>query len=156
MITLFDERLLSQAFSNLVKNAAEAIPGTDDETEALEGAERGKVHIHGQLLDDKYVIDIIDNGKGWPKENRHQLLEPYMTTRKKGTGLGLAIVVKVIEEHNGQMRLLDAPDYDETGRGAMVRITLPTANDPSLDEPTQEDQSEEGLTSQSETQTASI
>ena len=156
MITMFDERLLSQAFTNLVKNAAEAIPGTDDETETLDGSERGKVHIHGRSIDDKYVIDIIDNGKGWPKENRHQLLEPYMTTRKKGTGLGLAIVVKVIEEHYGQMRLLDAPDYEETGRGAMVRITLPMANDASLDETTQEDQPDEDLAPQSETQTASI
>ncbi|MEP1443188.1 MAG: PAS domain-containing sensor histidine kinase [Hyphomicrobiales bacterium] len=150
MTAMFDERMLSQAFANLVKNAGEAIPGNDDETDILDDAERGKVHIHGRPANGSYIVDIIDNGKGWPKENRHQLLEPYMTTRKKGTGLGLAIVVKVIEEHNGQMRLLDAPDYEETGRGAMVRITLPMA-----EETTQEDQPNEGLAPQSETQNVS-
>jgi len=129
MNTLFDERLLSQAFTNLVKNAGEAIPGADDDQPVDEGQERGKVHIQGIALNDSYVIEIIDNGKGWPKENRHQLLEPYMTTRKKGTGLGLAIVAKVIEEHRGKISLLDAPNYEEEGKGAMVRITLPKLSD---------------------------
>ena len=49
-----------------------------------------------------------------------------MTTRKKGTGLGLAIVAKVVEDHRGKLELLDAPDFKDTGRGAVVRITLPS------------------------------
>ena len=53
---------------------------------------------------------MIDNGVGLPAENRHRLLEPYMTTREKGTGLGLAIVTKIIEEHGGRIELLDAPE----------------------------------------------
>ena len=48
---------------------------------------------------------MIDNGIGLPKENRHRLLEPYVTTREKGTGLGLAIVGKIIEEHGGGIEL---------------------------------------------------
>ena len=67
------------------------------------------------------VIDIIDNGKGFPTENRHRLLEPYVTTRSEGTGLGLPIVAKIIEEHGGRLELLDAPGH----RGACVRIILP-------------------------------
>ena len=54
------------------------------------------------------VIDVEDNGKGLPSEDREKLLEPYMTTREKGTGLGLAIVRKIMEEHGGSIALLDA------------------------------------------------
>ena len=54
-------------------------------------------------------VDVIDNGKGLPRENRQRLLEPYMTTREKGTGLGLAIVKKIVEDHGGTLELNDAP-----------------------------------------------
>ncbi len=50
------------------------------------------------------------NGIGLPKENRHRLTEPYMTTREKGTGLGLAIVKRIMEEHHGRLMLEDAPE----------------------------------------------
>lgn len=118
----FDERLLSQAITNLVKNAGEAI--SPEEGKAKKGA--GTIALKAWSDEEQMVIEIIDNGKGWPKENRNQLLEPYMTTRKKGTGLGLSIVAKVVEDHRGKVELLDAPDYATTGRGAMVRVSLPT------------------------------
>ena len=54
-------------------------------------------------------IDVVDNGKGFPKDNRQRLLEPYMTTRAEGTGLGLPIVAKILEDHGGGLELLDAP-----------------------------------------------
>ena len=63
------------------------------------------------------VIEVTDNGKGFPTEGRQRLLEPYMTTREGGTGLGLAIVGKILEEHGGGIELLDNPD----GRGGRVR-----------------------------------
>ena len=124
MISYFDERLLSQAITNLVKNAGEAILPSDSDPKG----HVGKIDINGRIQGDLMTIEIIDNGKGWPKENRHKLLEPYMTTRKKGTGLGLSIVMKVVEDHKGKVELLDAPDYAESGRGAMVRISLPVNN----------------------------
>lgn len=122
MIGYFDERLLSQAITNLVKNAGEAIIPTESDP----AGHVGKINIKGSCDNHLMIIEIIDNGKGWPKENRHKLLEPYMTTRKKGTGLGLSIVAKVVEDHKGKVELLDAPDYATAGRGAMVRISLPT------------------------------
>jgi two-component system nitrogen regulation sensor histidine kinase NtrY len=72
------------------------------------------------------IVDVEDNGKGLPDEDREKLLEPYMTTREKGTGLGLAIVRKIMEEHGGSIALLDAHDTKEGGRGALVRLTFPT------------------------------
>ncbi len=77
------------------------------------------------------MIDVIDNGIGLPKQERQKLLEPYMTTREKGTGLGLAIVRKIMEDHNGSIELLDAPDLGPDDTGAMVRLIIgpPAAED---------------------------
>ncbi|MGA1861490.1 ATP-binding protein [Deferribacter thermophilus] len=55
---------------------------------------------------DKFVfLEIIDNGKGIPKEIQDKIFEPFFTTKPegKGTGLGLAIVKKIVEEHNGEI-----------------------------------------------------
>jgi len=123
LIGRFDPRLISQAFTNLVKNATEAI-------EALppEAASGAKITVRGRVEGESNIVEFIDTGIGLPNENRHRLLEPYMTTREKGTGLGLAIVSKIIEEHGGQLDLLDSPAVATGGRGAMVRITLPRPN----------------------------
>ena len=72
------------------------------------------------MADGMIRVDVIDNGKGLPRENRQRLLEPYMTTREKGTGLGLAIVKKIVEDHGGRLELHDAPADFHGGRGAMV------------------------------------
>ena len=91
----FDRRLISQALTNIIKNATEAIG-------AVPPAELGEAHRGQRRRDGKeVVIDVIDNGIGLPKENRARLLEPYVTTREKGTGLGLAIVGRILEEHGG-------------------------------------------------------
>lgn len=119
----FDSRLLSQAFGNLIKNAAEAIEAAE-----LESGISGAIRIRAVLRGNEIVVDVIDNGKGLPRENRQRLLEPYMTTREKGTGLGLAIVKKIIEDHGGHLELHDAPQDFHQGRGAMIRIVLPAVN----------------------------
>lgn len=116
----FDTRLMSQVFINLLKNATEAIESKENVS-----GEPGRVEVRAARQSNHYVIDVIDNGKGLPKENRQRLLEPYMTTREKGTGLGLAIVRKVLEDHGGTIELLDAPQVAEGGHGAMMRIILP-------------------------------
>ncbi|MES5048555.1 PAS domain-containing sensor histidine kinase [Rhizobium nepotum] len=118
---MFDARMLGQAFGNLIKNATEAI-------EAVEGEKRpGKILVRASFdeTNSRFVADIIDNGRGLPVENRHRILEPYMTMRDKGTGLGLAIVKKIIEEHGGYLELHDAPPEFDHGHGAMIRVLLP-------------------------------
>jgi two-component system nitrogen regulation sensor histidine kinase NtrY len=113
----FDRRLISQALTNIIKNATEAIA-------AVPPDELGKGRIRVSVTRDgpQVVIDVIDNGTGLPKENRNRLLEPYVTTREKGTGLGLAIVGRILEEHGGQMELFDAPEVATGGRGAWVQL----------------------------------
>jgi two-component system nitrogen regulation sensor histidine kinase NtrY len=118
----FDRRLMSQALTNLIKNAAEAIA-------AVPSAELGKGSIKVFAARDRgdIVIDVIDNGIGLPKENRSRLLEPYVTTREKGTGLGLAIVGRIVEDHGGSIELRDAADRIAGQRGAWVRVRFAAA-----------------------------
>ena len=118
----FDRRLISQALTNIIKNATEAIS-------AVPSAElgRGRIHLSIAREGGDIVIDVIDNGVGLPKENRSRLLEPYVTTREKGTGLGLAIVGKILEDHGGRIELRDAADKTPGARGAWVRLRFAAA-----------------------------
>ncbi len=113
----FDRRLISQALTNIVKNATEAVSAIPDEERGP-----GEIRIRITETDDTVGIDVIDNGKGFPVEQRRRLLEPYMTTREGGTGLGLAIVGKILEDHGGGIELLDR---DDEARGACVRLWFP-------------------------------
>jgi two-component system nitrogen regulation sensor histidine kinase NtrY len=124
----FDHRLISQVLTNLVKNAVEAIEGA-----GLEAIKDPQITVAAAIEGEKVRISVSDNGKGWPKENRNRLLEPYITTREKGTGLGLAIVAKIIEQHGGKVELVDA-EPDANGRiGASFVFRLPM-NKPKTDD----------------------
>lgn len=114
---LGDERLLGQAFGNLLKNAAEAIG-------AMVEAGESAGHIRIAMRRDPGGIEILidDNGPGFPRDVRNRLLEPYVTTRERGTGLGLAIVNRIIADHGGSISLQNRPDGQ---RGARVRVYLP-------------------------------
>ncbi|KLK92215.1 ATPase [Microvirga vignae] len=117
VVAPFDRRLISQAVTNIVKNATEAIAAVPED-------ERGQPQITVTLDDthpDYLILAVTDNGKGFPVEGRQRLLEPYMTTRDGGTGLGLPIVAKILEDHGGGMDLVDNP----TGRGGQVRMWIP-------------------------------
>jgi two-component system nitrogen regulation sensor histidine kinase NtrY len=128
IIAWFDNRLISQVLTNLIKNAVEAIEGA-----GLEAIRDPEIVAAARFEGEMVRVSISDNGKGWPKENRNRLLEPYITTREKGTGLGLAIVAKIIEQHGGKVELVDA-EPDESGRvGACFTFTLPR-NGPDSDE----------------------
>ncbi len=116
----FDRRLISQALTNIIKNATEAIAAVPEEVRG-----KGRIMVRLTASQPFYAVDIIDNGIGLPKENRHRLLEPYVTTREKGTGLGLAIVGKILEEHGGGLGLYDAPaGAGGDQRGALIRLSF--------------------------------
>ncbi|HVY50910.1 MAG TPA: PAS domain-containing sensor histidine kinase [Devosia sp.] len=116
----FDPRLIAQVLTNLIKNAVEAIEGA-----GLEAIKDPLIIVQIRKDGERARVSVSDNGKGWPKENRQRLLEPYITTREKGTGLGLAIVARIIEQHGGTVDLIDA-EPDANGRvGACFTFTLP-------------------------------
>ncbi len=109
-----DARQIRQVLTNLLKNAAEAIEGRD------EGLCPGRIEVVLRADDESLTLEVADNGRGLPAEERERLTEPYVTTRKDGTGLGLAITRKIVEDHGGQLAL-----EDREGGGAVVRVVLP-------------------------------
>ena len=113
----FDRRLISQALTNIIKNATEAISAVPPDE-----IERGRICVSAAREGRYIVIDVVDNGIGLPKEQRRRLLEPYVTTREKGTGLGLAIVGKILEEHGGRIELHDAAEKTPGARGAWIQL----------------------------------
>jgi two-component system, NtrC family, nitrogen regulation sensor histidine kinase NtrY len=121
-----DSTMISQALTNLIKNAGEAIESLQEK-----GIGPGYVPEIRVVMENGPAsarITISDNGIGLP-EDRARLFEPYVTTRAKGTGLGLPIVKKIIEEHDGTLTLEDAAIFPGADHpGAMAVITLPLKN----------------------------
>lgn len=120
-----DPTLMSQALTNLIKNAVEAIEGLEESNrpDGFIPEVQVNLEVHGP----EAILNISDNGLGFPP-NRAKLFEPYVTTRDSGTGLGLPIVKKIVEEHGGRMRLEDAAPFTPDARaGARVVVVLPLA-----------------------------
>ncbi|HMM14108.1 MAG TPA: PAS domain-containing sensor histidine kinase [Parvibaculum sp.] len=127
-----DGRLVSQALTNILKNAAEAIRGQhearaqyEDEEESGAGGMIGRIQVALEETPSTVAIVVTDSGCGLPKTDRTRLTEPYITTRTKGTGLGLAIVNKVMEDHGGTLILEDAPASEGWESGARVKLIFP-------------------------------
>ena len=109
---LGDATQLRQVIHNLLQNAEDALADQDD------------AEIELLTRSDSRRVDLIlrDNGPGFAPEILSRAFEPYVTTKARGTGLGLAIVKKIIDEHEGEIRLANR----ETG-GAEIRIRLRSA-----------------------------
>ncbi|MBV9537629.1 MAG: PAS domain-containing sensor histidine kinase [Acidisphaera sp.] len=109
-----DRRLLGQALTNLLQNAADAI------AMRAEG-QPGAITLSVQEAAGEISLAVADNGVGLPEQDRSRLTEPYVTHKPKGTGLGLAIVKKIMEDHGGRVTLDDRRD----GPGAVAVLVLP-------------------------------
>ena len=105
-----DPTQLRQVIHNLLQNAQDALVGSTGP----------KIEIETERAGGQACLRINDNGCGFPEAIMARVFEPYVTTKSRGTGLGLAIVKKIIDEHNGTIRVVNLP-----GGGASVSITLP-------------------------------
>jgi two-component system nitrogen regulation sensor histidine kinase NtrY len=113
-----DRGQIRRVLTNIVENAVNAIEERDETTSKTKGYVKV---VAEKSQDGKIVLNVRDNGRGFPADmETTRLFDPYVTTRKKGTGLGLAIVNKVVAEHNGSVELLRRPEG-----GAEVVIVLP-------------------------------
>ena len=122
-----DATMISQALTNLIKNAGEAIETLKDKGPPKDLVP--EIQVTMEQDGKRACITIADNGIGLP-EDRARLFEPYVTTRNEGTGLGLPIVKKIIEEHGGTLLLEDAPVFEgQSHFGAMAVIRLPIGSD---------------------------
>ena len=120
LTAMCDERLITQALTNVYKNSGESVTRRFDAT----GADGLKGLVRTQVTETKTHINlrITDNGMGWPFPDKERLLEPYVTTRDSGTGLGLAIVMRIADDHGGSLTL---HDRDDGITGAVIEIRLP-------------------------------
>ena len=114
-----DGRQISQALTNLLKNAAEAIDGREEFANGKD-LPKGEISLSLTVEEENVTLSVADNGRGLPQQERERLTEPYVTTRAKGTGLGLAIVKKIMEDHKGSLTL-----EDHVGGGAVVSLIWP-------------------------------
>jgi two-component system, NtrC family, nitrogen regulation sensor histidine kinase NtrY len=116
-----DRRMIRQAVTNLLRNAADAVGMRPRETGAA-----GTIVIAVAESNGLVSIEVTDDGIGLPSGDRERLMEPYVTHKPKGTGLGLAIVKKIMEDHGGEVLLEDRPD----GPGAVAILRLPSTVEP--------------------------
>jgi nitrogen fixation/metabolism regulation signal transduction histidine kinase len=101
-----DPQMMGRVFGNIIKNSIEASP------------ESVVIDIRVEKKDNSIIIVIKDDGPGFPTEKLEKIDTPYITTKKSGTGLGLAIIKKIVDEHEGSLKL-----YNDNG--AVVEIALP-------------------------------
>ncbi|MBT6410406.1 MAG: ATP-binding protein, partial [Nitrospina sp.] len=112
---------LKQVFLNLIKNAIEA------------SRKGGKIQIvtrvssgyaikaaSSPIPQQNIVVEIIDSGSGMDEPTQKKLFTPFYTTKTKGSGLGLAICLKIVEDHNGKIKITS-----EKGLGTTVQVFLP-------------------------------
>jgi two-component system nitrogen regulation sensor histidine kinase NtrY len=100
---------LRRAFSNLFRNAAEAMGGRGTIDVGVAGEGRG------------IIVTVADHGPGIPPELRGHVFQPYMTTKVDGTGLGLALVRQTVDAHSGTIAASETP-----GGGATFTLIFPT------------------------------
>jgi two-component system, NtrC family, nitrogen regulation sensor histidine kinase GlnL len=114
--------LLVQVFLNIIKNAAEAVPGAEGEIILTTGYRHG-LRLAGPGGEGRrhlpLMVAVADNGAGIPDDMRPYLFDPFVTTKRNGTGLGLALVAKVIGDHGGVI------EFDSQPRRTVFRVFLP-------------------------------
>jgi signal transduction histidine kinase len=108
---------LREVLTNLLFNAADAIPGS------------GVITLKTRRQDDEVILEVRDTGAGMSADVRQHCLEPVFTTKgDHGTGLGLAMVFGIIKRHQGTLEIDSEP-----GQGTTVRIRLPASVPPAVE-----------------------
>jgi two-component system sensor histidine kinase PilS (NtrC family) len=119
-----DPDQMKQVFWNLFINAAQSMSnGGEIQVQMATGNAWGvtSLSLSSQLRGKEWVkISIVDSGVGIAPEEKEKIFEPFFTTKENGTGLGLSIVHKIIENHNGLIKV-----ESELGRGSTFTIFLP-------------------------------
>lgn len=99
---------LGQVLLNLLKNALQAMP------------DGGRLCLKANVSGKNVTVTVSDSGQGISSEGMNRIFEPFFTTKARGTGLGLPLCKKIVEEHEGRIRVESTP-----GKGTTVFITLP-------------------------------
>ena len=105
-----------QIIHNLLRNAEDA----------QEELEQPRIEIATRQVDETVEMVVADHGPGFPPEIIARVFEPYVTTKVRGTGLGLAIVKKIVDEHQGKIRI---NNLQPTGAEVCIRLPLASGHE---------------------------
>ena len=112
---------LKQAFLNLIKNAVEASPkGGQVRISTLYNTDYAFRKKKDPLSPHNIIVKIIDSGPGMTDATMKKLFTPFFTTKKRGTGLGMAISLKIVENHNGKIKITSRENI-----GTVVQVFFP-------------------------------
>ncbi len=103
-----DRELLQQAFSNLVLNACEAMPGG------------GALGLEARRSSEGLEIEVADTGVGIEPDMLDKIFDLYVTTKSRGSGIGLSLVYRIVQLHDGDIRVVSTP-----GEGTRFTMRLP-------------------------------
>ncbi len=107
IVTLIDADKINEAVFNIISNANQA-------------TDQGSITVRTRREENDAVIEILDIGCGIKEDDLKNIFNPFFTTKTEGTGLGLAVTHKIIQEHNGKIKVESA-----WGGGTAFRIYLP-------------------------------
>jgi len=107
IMVMVDPDRIKEAVLNIFTNAAQA-------------TDHGTITVRTRCEDNEAVIEFIDTGCGIKEDDIKNIFNPFFTTKPQGTGLGLAVTHKIIQEHNGKIKVESA-----WGGGTAFRIYLP-------------------------------
>jgi two-component system, NtrC family, sensor histidine kinase HydH len=127
-----DESLCEQAFVNIIQNAYDAM-----------GSEGGRLSVAAEISRslgrDGIEVRLCDSGPGVPEALREQIFNPFVTTKKTGVGLGLSIVSKIIDGHQGWIKVESGRSPDNTqSQGACFVMFFPLAVEATSSRPASE------------------
>ncbi len=94
-----DEKLIEQVLINLIKNASEALMDIDSP----------EIKLETEIINDKILIKILDNGKGISPEVLDNIFIPFFTTKEKGSGIGLSLSRQIMHLHGGNISVKSKP-----------------------------------------------
>lgn len=105
MLVYADEGLVSQVVVNLLKNAREAVAAQPD----------ARIDVRARIDERENIrIDVTDNGKAIPAAVTENIFTPFFTTKADGSGIGLSVSRRIMQLHNGSLRLTSNTDHRVT------------------------------------------
>lgn len=103
-----DPEQMKQVIYNLIRNSKEAIEGAGD------------IYIYNEIEQEQVALYFKDTGRGIPPYRIKDIFEPFMSTKDTGTGLGLTIIQRIVENHHGEIELVET-----SAQGTTFKILLP-------------------------------
>jgi signal transduction histidine kinase len=97
-----DAKQMTQVIYNLIRNSSEAMGAV------------GTINIYSKVESNLYHLYIQDSGSGIPNDLKDSIFDPFLTSKESGTGLGLTIVQRIIENHQGEIKLLSSSEEETT------------------------------------------